>query len=912
MRFRQSAVLVVAAATGIVTVPAVSAAGAVPTVLFVNKTAGCSDTGSGTEATPFCSISAAAAVVLPGQTVQVAMGDDEYEESVHVTHSGTAEQPITFVGRPGNAPDASQPWVRSASGTESAFVLDGVHDVVVRGFQLVAGSDVEGGTPAVQVTDSQRVSVDGTTFQGLGGVAVTGTSDHVTVSRNYFKTSGGVRLGAGVRDSLITTNEFFGTQSTAVSTLDAPNTAVTNNTIAFSCGESVKIDGASTGALVENNLITAGYTPADVYTNCEAQPIGRGETEISVSAASATGSKVDYNSVHPWSDANAYTWAGTSYRTAAAFAAAQPGQAANDIDVDFTCQTAGCGGMPPYYRAAVAHPALADSADPDAPGVGTDLRGLTYADNPGATNGPKGGVRDRGAFEATGQREVELSVTGTSSPGTRGTTPFTVTATVTPKSDWPIQQADYAVDFGDGSAPVHSTSPTVSHTYLTAGTFYPTVVITDRNGGRAFGAGTVIRTAATELAANPEITVTPSLYATIVPNASTPWSFTSEEIDFGDGTHQSQTYPQGTYYHQYMVPGDYQLTLTHRDDSGKVLVTKRTVHALSPRDAAALQPGKRVQLLARSANDWLSDAGANYDKGVWGPFLPVPTTGAAFATKDVTAMASTATSDQYLRAFALAGGKVYSADRNLGPAAGGVAQGQWLPWKEVTGANGAGSLSGITQIATASTGNRIHVLALAGGRVYEASGDRASGTWSKWGDITAALGFPANTTSVSAAFIGNVLHVAMLGSDGHIRVGDGDYNRGRWSGGDMTAAIGFAWPNDLMHPTQVAVGATPDGKLHIFTMALGKLLESGGDYVAGRWSPWADVTAATGLSTPNHTLAVAPNGMTLRVFAMDAYGNISEVDGDYAAGRWSKSAYVNTPTGAGILSGTTVITAAGL
>ncbi|GAA4847679.1 right-handed parallel beta-helix repeat-containing protein [Kitasatospora terrestris] len=911
MRLRQSAVLVVAAATGIVTLPTVQAAGAAPAELVVNGYAeSCSDTGSGTAAQPFCTVSGAAAVVQPGQTVKVVGGLTTYREAVHLTRSGTPEQPITFLGTTAPLGDFNQA-AQLAPAEGSDFTLDGVHDVVIRGFELDA-QGTNTGAPAVTVKNSQRISLDGNEFPGNGGVEVSGSSDRVTVSRNSFSASDGVVLGAGTQHALVTANVFSGTRSTAVKAVDAPGVAVTNNTIAVSCGESVRIDGTSPGAVIENNLITAGSRAASGDpSGCATPGPNRGETEISVSAGSTTDTKVDYNSVHPWSDANAYTWGGASYPNAAAFRAAT-GQGAHEIDTDFNCDGGKCNGVVgPYSRMSLFYPALADSADPAAPGVGTDLRGYTYADNPNADD-TLGGVRDRGAYEATGLGGATLKVTTTDAPGLRGSAPFTVTATVTTQDAWPLKQLDYAVDFGDGTGPVHSTSPTVTHTYLTAGTFYPSVVVTDTHGAKASAGADQVRVATTQLAADPTVTVDDTLYATIRPNASTPWSFTSEEIDFGDGTpKQSQTYPLGTYNHQYMVAGDYELTVTDRDDSGKVLVTKRTVHAVSARDTAALQPGKRVQLLAKNGKDWLVDAGANYDKGVWGQFMPVP--GAGFSAKDVTAMTSVATADQYLRAFALVGGKVYRADRNLGPAAGGVAQGQWLPWAEVTGANGAGDLGGITQITAASTGNRIHVLAVAGGRVYEASGDRASGTWSKWGDITAALGYPANTTSASAAFIGNVLHVAMLGSDGHVRVADGDYNRARWSGGDMTAAIGYAWPTQYVKPTQVGVAATPDGKLHVFAVVWDRLMEAGGDYVAGRWSNWADVSAATGMnSIAVRQVTVAGNGSTLRVFTLDPNGNTFEADADYAAGHWTRTASVSAPGAAGGGSGTSLIAAAGL
>src|SRR5262249_23764674 len=156
---------------------------------------------------------------------------------------------------------------------------------------------------------------------------------------------------------------------------------------------------------------------------------------------------------------------------------------------------------------------------------------------------------------------------------------------------------------------------------------------------------------------------------------------------------------------------------------------------------------------------------ANYSNGTWAPFLPVPQGGVSFAPKDVTAMATATTADQYLRAFVLVSGKIYSADRNLGAASGGVAQGQWLPWKEVSG---TGNLSGITQISAASIGNSTHLVAVANGRVYEASADRAAGVWSGWGDVTGVTGIPVGVKSIAAGTTGNALHIAILGSDGHL------------------------------------------------------------------------------------------------------------------------------------------------
>ncbi|MCP2310503.1 PKD repeat protein [Kitasatospora paracochleata] len=898
VRLRQSAALTVAAVTSLLALPAAApSAAADTTTLYVNnRSATCTDIGAGTEAQPYCTISAAANAVLPGQTVRVASAGKTYRESVHLTHSGTPEQPITFVGvaLPPYPLPYQFPTVIPAVASDSALTLAGVHDVVVRGFSFNNPLTAEAGA-VVTVTDSARVTVDRSSIgKPTAGIAITGASDHVTVSRDLFSSSGGVTVGAGVHDSLITANDFNRTKSAAVTVTDAPGIAVTNNTIAFSCRESVKIDGASAGALVENNVITADH-PGQSGTCTTAAD--RGETEISVSTASTAGSKVDYNTVHPWADASAYTWAGTTYPTATAFHTAT-GQAAHDADLDLAFTTPfwfGGNGLPASAAAAI------DSADPTAPGVDTDRIGVKPGDDPAVANtAPGGGVRDRGAYELTGQDSVAVATAGADVTSAQGPAPFTAKLTAAAVNDWGVAQADYFFDFGDGSEPVHSPTPTVTHVYATPGTYQVNVLATDAQGGRVYGqsAGRVVVNQPGELTTDLTVGVDSGLILTVDPAARSPWVIAKEDIDFGDGTHRAFS-GAGATSHQYNAPGTYIVTVTVTDESGRTVVSTKTVEATNASYTAALQPGERVQLLGGTAGG-LEYSGANYTGKVWAPFLPVPQGGASFEPKDVMSMASATTADQYLRAFVLVNGKIYSAERNLGPASGGVAQGQWLPWKEVSG---TGSLAGISQISAASIGNSTHLVAVAGGRVYEASSDRATGMWSAWGDVTAATGIPAGVTSVAAGTTGNALHIAILGSDGHLRVADGDYTKGRWSYGDVTAAYGSpAWM------TAVAAAPTPGSRFHVVVLAGGRVHETTGDYAQGYWTGWGDISAASGLSGING-VAAASTGNSLRLFTLDRFGIVSNINGDYTAGQWSAAAQV---PGSPVFGPQSVIAAAGL
>lgn len=61
-----------------------------------NDGSNCADGGSGSQAVPFCTISAAAKIVRPGQTVQIKPGNS-YNEAVTIDRSGEPGKPITFV-----------------------------------------------------------------------------------------------------------------------------------------------------------------------------------------------------------------------------------------------------------------------------------------------------------------------------------------------------------------------------------------------------------------------------------------------------------------------------------------------------------------------------------------------------------------------------------------------------------------------------------------------------------------------------------------------------------------------------------------------------------------------------------------------------------------------------------------------
>ncbi|MFC5668094.1 PKD domain-containing protein [Kitasatospora misakiensis] len=885
MRLRHAFGLTLAAATAVLGLPGPAAAGPTAeagTTIHVNNSGdrACSDRGPGTFAQPYCTISAAAAVVEPGQTVRVWPGRN-YKESVRITRSGTPDQPITFLGVPEADPaERAQPAVETAAGGYTPVTLTGVHDVVLSGLRF-------NGTLAL--TDATRVTVDRNVFGQTGpGPAITvgGAGDGVTVSRNFLDgTAGGIEVRPGSRNVLVTANDFREVGGVGLNATDTADLAVTNNTFATTCPTSVAVNGNSPRAVVKNNITTSvGGFPR--YRTCRAPA-------FSVSPEAATTAALDYNTVHPAPGYGSYAWAGTVYGTPEEFAAAT-GQGGHDLDLDLRFSG--------NYHDLLSDndPATAgavDSADPTAPGVDTDLRGQSYIDHPGVAN-TDGSTRDRGAHELTGTdlSTVELRGVGGDGP------PLTVRATVQFGGvlfpSWPNT---YTVDFGDGSEPVTSATGIVVHTYPSVGTYDVRAVAVDQRGGRA-PSRAVRLTLADPGAVGADLTATNSGWPYTYmfrPTVPAPWSTSLDAIDFGDGT--TPVGPTGgAFAHSYRAPGTYTVSYTAKDRDGRTLVIGKAIRVDIDPARAVLQPGERVQVLARTPSAVLN-GGAHYGYGVWAPFTPAGFSPRPFAEQDVTSAAVATTGDQEAHNVVTAKGRVYIADRLIQPGhwekvGWWVADGRWSTWGEVTSAGAAGPLPGTpTQVATVAMGRKLQVLALVDGRVHQATADYERGTWSPWSDVTAAAGLlPA--TRITAAAIGNALHIVTLGTDGHVRDATGDYDRGSWGNGDPTPMIGLpgAAVTDL---SAAATGTT----LRIVAVAGGRLHQADADYAAGRWSGWSDLTAATDGDGAADRVAAVAIGNKLHLYTLGG-GVLRDATGDYDGGTWSRWGDVSAALGAPALT----------
>jgi len=265
----------------------VPAAATTPTTLYVQDEFGpCSDSGPGTLAEPFCGIQAAADVVQPGQTVIVGYHDldGSYDGDVHITHSGTPDQPITFeAAYPGPYPTNGAIFILPRFGIAQAngFLLDNVHDVKISGF------DIRNMTSSgVTMVNSSDITIDHLTANTdlPVGIDITGAGHDVMISRDTLSGTRSVEIGPGTERTTLARNVLAG----QVLVNGATGTAITNNTgFPGRCQPAVTslidVVNGSAATSIENNVLTG---------SCSS-----GAVSVIVDADVAAQTSLDYNIV---------------------------------------------------------------------------------------------------------------------------------------------------------------------------------------------------------------------------------------------------------------------------------------------------------------------------------------------------------------------------------------------------------------------------------------------------------------------------------------------------------------------------------------------------------------------------------------------------------------------------------------
>ncbi|MEV6523684.1 PKD domain-containing protein [Longispora sp. NPDC051575] len=470
---------------------------AATTELFVNNTVACSDAGTGSQAQPFCTLAAASAVVIAGQTVQVT---GTYGERLTIARSGTPGNPIMFRSA-GTWPNVN---FFVLNGPNAGITIDGQHDVSVGGARItgeVAGAAVAvsastrialervlaspsgktsvPGVRLVGVTDSSllkvgangsvspAISLDATTSRVTvtssmvsagsghrGGIEVLG--QHNSVLRAIVRGSAaGITVGPGATDTVVASNSVSINLGFGIVNDGATGTAIANNAVVDNCRTGIRVTGASAGVSVQNNDVRDNGRP-----DLPCAPGAVDRFGIAVYDAAVSGTIVDYNTVPPRAGVAPYAW-GTFTGELAEFRTVS-GQGAHDV-------------------AQAGYLVNIDSANSAAPGwQPTDRTGRSPVDSPDRGNTGAGPVlfADRGPTESVLGPTTMFSLT--QRPGCQ----VTVDASAT-KPGWGAI-VSYAFDFGDG-ATVTQAGPVATHTYAVCGPYPVRVTSTDANSMVSIG-----------------------------------------------------------------------------------------------------------------------------------------------------------------------------------------------------------------------------------------------------------------------------------------------------------------------------------------------------------------------------------------------------------------------------------------
>jgi len=138
---------------------------------------------------------------------------------------------------------------------------------------------------------------------------VAGSSD-VTVSRSSIQF--GIELDPGTSGTALINDEVTnapvnGTGTNpAIWATDAPGTRIVNDTITPACSRGVDLEGASTGSVIENDVINTSVGEGQSGT------CGEPDAGITVAPSSVSGTTSDYNVV--FNNGNGlYSWGGSTY-----------------------------------------------------------------------------------------------------------------------------------------------------------------------------------------------------------------------------------------------------------------------------------------------------------------------------------------------------------------------------------------------------------------------------------------------------------------------------------------------------------------------------------------------------------------------------------------------------------------------
>ncbi|MGZ4502489.1 MAG: PKD domain-containing protein [Nocardioidaceae bacterium] len=457
----------------------------------------------------------------------------------------------------------------TSSVTSSTASNNGNHGISVQGG---SGAHIADNVASGNLKPGTRVAT---------GIDVSGTSLNAVIERNttYGNDDSGIEIYIGSTGATVRRNVTYDNGDHGIDISKSPNATVVSNTVVGNNTSGINVEGLSTNTALRDNVSVDNAVGST-----------RGSGNIRIEAGSDTGTTLDRDLVFQSDGASAlFEWSGTNYYTLAAMQTVS-GQEARGLAED-----------PKFVDLKgrdlhLTHGSSAvDAADSDASGwVDGDRNGNSPVDQTDVADTGHGPVTyaDLGALELTSTPPpVDQAPTAalTAAPNAVQEGQSSTLDASTSTDDHGI--TGYVFDCGDGTGPGKSqTGATTSCTYAKAGTYTPSVTVTDTAGKTATASATVTVTAAPPVDQAPvaALTATPSQIqeggsSTLDASGSTDdHGVTGYAFNCDNGSPAGASQPGATTSCSYGAAGTYHPSVTVTDGSQTSTATTTVTVVVAP------------------------------------------------------------------------------------------------------------------------------------------------------------------------------------------------------------------------------------------------------------------------------------------------------------------------------------------
>jgi parallel beta-helix repeat protein len=251
---------------------------------YVDKNdASCSNSGAGSSAQPFCSISTAAARVVAGDSVVVRAAS--YSERVRITRSGTASAPITFAGDAGATVmgqtygfDIAAQWVTIQGFTVASTTSDGIRCILCTSVTIMSNQVKDAKGRGIYIRDSSNMTLmDNVVERSVSHGIYLQNDTNFTISGGSVSGSGHqvkdqTRKGiyvTGCSDSTITGTEVFDNSDNGIYLISSTKGVRVKGTLTHGNARgwsraAAGVETRSDGNIIETNI---GYDNEDSAIN---------------------------------------------------------------------------------------------------------------------------------------------------------------------------------------------------------------------------------------------------------------------------------------------------------------------------------------------------------------------------------------------------------------------------------------------------------------------------------------------------------------------------------------------------------------------------------------------------------------------------------------------------------------------